>query len=172
MNVENQPAGAEYPAAFLKAAETLLAHEGGYCDAAADPGGETKYGISARQYPHLDIKSLTRAQAIAIYYRDWWRRFRFSELPAAAGAKLFDLAVNMGPENAVRCLQRALRACGRRLADDGVLGAATIAAAMAADEPALTAALRSEAAAHYRLLAALDKSREEFLAGWLNRAYG
>jgi lysozyme family protein len=170
--VDNQPAGAGYPTAFLRAAETLLAHEGGYSDNAADPGGETKYGISAREYPHLDIKSLTREQAIEIYYRDWWRRFHFYELPATAGAKLFDLAVNMGPANAVRCLQRALRACGRRLIDDGALGAETIAAAAAADEQALMAALKSEAAAYYRVLAALDGPRDEFLAGWLNRAYG
>jgi len=173
MAAENQSAKKKYPAAFIRAAEALLDHEGGYSNNAADPGGETKFGISRREYPHLNIKSLTREQAIEIYYRDWWRRFHFSELPETAGAKLFDLAVNMGPANAVRCLQRALRACGRRVGDDGALGAETIAAAAAADEKTLIAALRSEAAAYYRLLAISERdgAGREFLGGWLNRAY-
>lgn len=157
----------------MRAIAATLAHEGGYSDNPADPGGETKYGISRREYPHLDIKSLTREQAIGIYYRDWWLRFSFSRLPEAAGAKLFDLAVNIGPANAVRCLQRASRACGRMLADDGVLGPETIAAAFAADQNALLAALRSEAAGYYRSLAISEggSAGSEFLAGWLNRAY-
>lgn len=173
MSAENQPDEHKYPAAFTRAIATTLRHEGGYSDNPADPGGETKYGISRRQYPHLDIKSLTRAQAVEIYYRDWWLRFDFSRLPETAGAKVFDLAVNIGPANAVRCLQRASRACGHRLDDDGALGPRTLAAVFAADRNALLAALRSEAAGYYRALA-ISKGRgtaDEFLAGWLKRAY-
>jgi len=36
---------------------------------------------------------------------------------------------------------------------------------------ALMAALRSEAAGYYRALAARDGRNDEFLRGWLNRAY-
>ena len=36
---------------------------------------------------------------------------------------------------------------------------------------ALMAALRSEAAGYYRILAALDHRDEQFIRGWLNRAY-
>lgn len=40
------------------------------------------------------------------------------------------------------------------------------------NEPALMAALRSELAAHYRLVAANQGKRDQaFLKGWLNRAY-
>lgn len=172
MSAEDQSALHRYPAAFAKAVAVVLAHEGGYSANPADPGGETKYGISRREYPDLDIKSLNREQAIEIYYRDWWTRFHFARLPEPAAAKLFDLAVNMGPANAVRCLQRALRACGRRIDDDGALGPETIAAAAAADPNALVAALRSEAAGHYRSLAiSKETDRGLFLAGWLDRAY-
>ena len=165
-----------YPPAFERAIARLLGDEGGSVDNPADPGGATKFGISRREYPDLDIAALTRAEAIAIYYRDWWQRYRYSDLPGPIGAKLFDLAVNIGPEHAMRCLQRALRACGRRVAEDGVMGRATAAAAAGANQLALAAALRAEAAGYYRTLAALERGRRdggdrEFLSGWLNRAY-
>jgi lysozyme family protein len=165
-----------YPPAFERAIARLLGDEGGYVDNPADPGGETKFGITRREYPDVDIAALTRAEAVAIYYRDWWQRYSYSELPGAIAAKLFDLAVNIGPDHAVRCLQRALRACGRRVTEDGTLGRATTTAAGAANQLALIAALRAEAAGYYRALAALERGRRaggdrEFLTGWLNRAY-
>jgi lysozyme family protein len=162
-----------YPQAFLDAVAKVLAHEGGYSNSAADAGGRTKFGISEREYPQLDIQSLTREQAIRIYYHDWWQRYRYADLPVEIGTKLFDLAVNMGPADATRCLQRALRACRGKTEEDGVLGSETRKAAAGADKPALMAALRSEAACHYRLIAArgTNPGGHEFLAGWLNRAY-
>jgi lysozyme family protein len=171
-NTYLQPAGS-YPPAFARAVALLLVDEGGYSCNPADPGGETNFGISKRQYPQTDIKSLTRDDAIAIYFRDWWRRFCYSDLPGPIGAKLFGLAVNMGPAHAARCLQRALRACGRPVDEDALVGASTRAAAAAANQLALIAALRSEAAGYYRLLAANEhpNSATEFLNGWLNRAY-
>ena len=165
-----------YPPAFTRAIARLLGDEGGYVDNPADPGGETKFGITKRQYPDLDIAALTRTDAVAIYYRDWWQRYRYSELPGPIAAKLFDLAVNIGPDHAVRCLQRALRACGRRVTEDGALGRATTTGVGAANQLAMLAALRAEAAGYYRALAALERGRRaggdrEFLDGWLNRAY-
>ncbi|SRR5579875_151324 len=165
-----------YSHAFLKALELLLRDEGSYATCAGDPGGPTKFGISARQYPNLDIAQLTIAEAAAIYYRDWWQRFDFGSLPEAIGAKLFNLAVNMGPHEAVLCIQRALRACRHAVSEDGALGAQTRAAIARADGAALMAALRSEAAGYYRLTVAVsaahgDRQPERFLEGWLKRAY-
>jgi lysozyme family protein len=167
-----EPAGS-YPPAFARAVALLLVAEGGYSCNPADPGGETNFGICKREYPHTDIKSLTRDDAIAIYFRDWWRRYCYSDLPGPIGAKLFGLAVNMGPERATRCLQRALRACGRRVEEDALVGDATRAAAAAVNQIALMAALRSEAAGYYRLLVASKQQNRssQFLNGWLNRAY-
>jgi lysozyme family protein len=166
-----------YPPAFVRAVNRLLVNEGGYINNSSDRGGETKYGICKRDYPAVDIALLKREQAIEIYYRDWWVRFRYSALPGPIGAKLFDLAVNIGPEPATRCLQRALRACGQRVEEDGALGTETSRGAAAANQLVLMAALRSEAAGHYRLVARRDGGRSgdeddnEFLRGWLNRAY-
>lgn len=165
-----------YSPEFVAAVNRVLGDEGGIETAPGDPGGITRFGISAREYPTLDIANLTRAGAIAIYYRDYWRPFGFDAAPGAIAAKIFDLAVNVGPAHAIGCLQRALRAVGRRVTEDNVLGPETAAAAHAAEPLALMAATRSEAAGYYRVMAAFARDAgpdgdQEFLAGWLNRAY-
>ena len=166
----------KYTPEFLIAVDRVLLNEGGYSSNPADPGGATNFGISARQHPGLDIAALTRDAAIKIYWREWWLKFGFARLPAAAAAKTFDLAVNIGPAHAIECLQRALRACGHRVSEDGSLGAETTLASARADAVALISALRSEAASYYRVTAALARgprqnADREFLTGWLNRAY-
>ena len=92
-------------------------------------------------------------------------------LPEAIAIKVFDLAVNLGSRTAVKCLQRALQACGLRVVIDGILGTETCGAARQADRKALIAALRSEAAGEYRLLVARHSDQIVFQGGWLNRAY-
>jgi hypothetical protein len=66
-----------YSSRFLKAFERIIYHEGGYANNASDLGGETKYGISKRSYPHLDIKNLTLDQARQIYYFDFWIKGKY-----------------------------------------------------------------------------------------------
>ena len=61
---------------FDRAFRFLIGEEGGYSADPHDPGGETKFGISKRAYPQLDIKSLTLDQAKAIYRRDYWDRLQ------------------------------------------------------------------------------------------------
>jgi lysozyme family protein len=172
----DESADRSYPENFASAVDRVLRDEGGYASNPADPGGPTKFGISAREYPDLDIAALTRDDAIAIYYRDWWMRFDFGRLPGPIAAKCFDLAINIGALHAIRCVQRALRACGRQVAEDGLLGDETVRAAAAAEPLAILAALRSEAAGYYRATSALSRGLRadgdrEFLDGWLNRAY-
>lgn len=160
--------------AFTRAVAVVLAHEGGLADDPRDPGGITKYGIALASYPALGpdgIRALTLDQAAAIYRRDWWNRYGYGAFDPAIGAKLLDLAVNVGASAAHRCLQRALRACGMDVVEDGVLGPATrqAVAAIAADR--LMPALRSEAAGHYRLLVSARPADRAFEDGWLVRAY-
>ena len=161
----------EYSAEFLVAVQGVLAEEGGDSSNPADAGGVTRFGISARAHPGLDIATLTRDGAVKIYWNEWWLRFGFEQLPAAIAVKTFDLAVNMGGSNAIECLQRALRASGVPVTEDGAMGPATALAAARADPAALMSAMRSEFAAHYRLIAAKQNRDQEFLKGWLNRAY-
>ena len=104
---------------FSKYIERILGHEGGYSNRSpsADPGGETKWGISKRSYPNLDIKNLERWQAIDIYRRDFWTPVASLTPDSALQYQLLDTAINSGMGNATRMLQRALG-----VADDGHFG--------------------------------------------------
>ena len=102
---------------FEQAIERVLGHEGAYTPGKDDPGGETKWGISKRSYPSLNIKAMERPEAIHIYHRDFWRRINADKLPDGVAYQLLDFAINSGIETAVRHLQRALG-----VADDGHWG--------------------------------------------------
>ena len=108
---------------FLLVINRVLSHEGGYVHDKNDPGGETQWGISKRSYPSVSIKELTRNQAIAIYYRDFWLKAHCEELSDGAGYQLMDSAVNSGISQSIRFMQRAVG-----VADDGVYGPVTLAA--------------------------------------------
>jgi lysozyme family protein len=173
-----------YPPAFLDAVAAVLHIEGGYVCNPADPGGETKFGISKRSYPNVDIKNLTPEAATAIYFADFWQKFALSDLPPEIAAKVFNVGVDIYIPPAIVCLQRACRACGGPPLDEtGIIDANTKAVVAGtierqfgvgpgAGEIVLMAALRSELAAHYRLVAANQGKRDQaFLKGWLGRAY-
>lgn len=108
---------------FEIAIERVLAHEGGYVNDPRDRGGETKFGISKRAHPELDIKAITRERAKAIYRADYWDPLPLEHLSGAAAFQLFDFAVHHGPRAAIAALQRAIGVKG-----DGVVGNVTIAA--------------------------------------------
>lgn len=62
-----------------------------------DPGGETNFGICKKSYPELDIKNLTKEQAITIYKRDYWDKLHCDGYTNVRFRwKLFDIAVNQG----------------------------------------------------------------------------
>lgn len=102
---------------FDKYIERVLGHEGGYVFHPADPGGETKWGISKRSFPHVNIKELTREQAINIYRKEFWNNIDGDKLPDSIAFQVLDAAVNHGCGNAIRFLQRAIG-----VADDGHFG--------------------------------------------------
>lgn len=102
---------------FDLAFDRLMGHEGNYSNDPNDPGGETRWGISKRSYPHLAIASLSRDDAKKIYRRDFWDRIHGDKLHDGVAFQLFDFAVNSGIETAVRYFQRALG-----VADDGQFG--------------------------------------------------
>ncbi|MDR2067383.1 MAG: hypothetical protein LBP41_00110 [Holosporaceae bacterium] len=161
-----------YSSKFLKAFEYLMYHEGGYVNDKQDAGGETKFGISKRSYPHLDIKNLTQDQARQIYFADFWLKIKCEDIvDENVAIKLFDLAVHAGIPQAVKLIQRALRAAGTQVTEDGIIGSATLAAVNKADQTDLLAALKSEAAGYYRLIANANPSQQRFIEGWLSRAY-
>jgi lysozyme family protein len=146
---------------FDEAFEKLIAHEGGYVNDPRDPGGETKFGISKRSYPHEDIKALTLARAKEIYHRDFWAACGIDGLPPAARFDVFDTAVNSGRGTAIRLMQKALN-----VAEDGRIGPITMNAIVAADESRFVARF----GAHRLLFFASLSTFATFGRGWTRRA--
>jgi lysozyme family protein len=121
--------------------ERILGSEGGFTLDDTDPGnwtggdvgiGEllgTKYGISAAQYPHLDILNLTITDAARIYRDDYLKPLGVGRFRDGVAFQLFDLAVNSGPGRAIRLLQQAVG-----VVPDGEVGPITLAALRAREE--------------------------------------
>jgi hypothetical protein len=81
---------------FEKALAFVLRWEGGYSNDPHDPGGETKFGISKRSYPDVNIKDLTRESAAQLYRRDYWSVMGCDQRLPDIGLVVFDSAVNCG----------------------------------------------------------------------------
>jgi len=157
-------------AKFELSIETILKHEGGYVHDKDDPGGETNFGISKRQYPNLDIAKLTLEAAKEIYQRDYWKYNEIISQPVAT--KVFDMAVNMGHSRAHRILQEALQNIGEPVRIDGALGPQTIKAANRSDYEELLKEIRILMAVNYAQIALARPTTRKFLYNWMRRAAG
>lgn len=107
---------------FETVVHMVLEHEGGYVNHPSDPGGETKYGISKRAYPDVDIAELTKDDAADLYKRDYWDRIKGDDLPVGVACVVMDYAVNSGISRASKALQSV---CGITNGD-GIIGPATL----------------------------------------------
>ena len=149
---------------FEQAFDVLLGHEGGFVDHPSDPGGATKWGITAavaRAHGYQGpMQDLPVAVARGIAKIAYWDTVRADLLPAAVRYAVFDAAYHSGPGQAVRWLQRALG-----VADDGVIGPKTLQAVAAADARALLMRLLS---VRLRFLTGL-KTWPAFGKGWARR---
>lgn len=71
-------------------------------------GGETKFGISKKTFPDVDIKSLSQEDATKIYEKEYWNKIQGEKLPRAVGKTVMDHAVLSGQSTAVKTLQGIL----------------------------------------------------------------
>ena len=161
---------------FKKAFEEIIGIEGGYVNDVHDKGGETKYGISKRAYPQLNIKSLTLEGAKNIYYNDYWFVLKLDYIDNyKIQAELFDTAVNMGVYKAQTILQDALNLMNRNqknykdLIVDGVIGNKTIQAYNKVDKDILFKVLNGLQFMNYVRICERDKTQERFFNGWMKR---
>ena len=151
---------------FEEIIEQVLEHEGGYVNDPTDLGGETKYGITKRFYPDVDIKNLTEEQAKEIYKRDYWDKNRVESLPENLWHIYFDMCVNMGKRTAVKVLQRAANNKGRDIDVDGGLGPATIGALKGVELDRV----RAFRVKYYVDLITAKPEQEKFYLGWFRRS--
>jgi lysozyme family protein len=108
---------------FAAAFAIIVGAEGGYTNNPADPGGETKYGISKRAYPDEDIVNLTLERAQELYKRDYWDKLNCDGMPWELALINFDCAVNQGIGIA-RAIQRLAKDASEFQAERGMRYAA------------------------------------------------
>lgn len=149
---------------FDKCFDRLIGHEGGYVNHPEDPGGETNWGITKRtamaEGYNGSMRAMTRDQAKAIYRKAFWERYKCEQLPKALAFQFFDVAVNSGFGNASRMLQRAVD-----VADDGVIGAVTLAKIKQTDENDILLRFNAERLSFYTKLSTFNT----FGRGWVRR---
>jgi len=154
-------AGHEYDSAFVVSENVP-----------GDGGGVTKWGIDAADHPGIDIENLTLEEATTIYHDGEWTAIQGDTLPAGIDTAVFDEAVNTGVRESVILLQRALYGLGYRLAVDGALGPATMAAVVKQaqiDSAGLISQLLAMRRQYYQEIVADRPGDAGFLQGWLNR---
>jgi lysozyme family protein len=88
-----------------KMIDVILSNEGGYVNDPLDVGGETNFGISKRSYPGLIISKLTKEDAAAIYFSDYYSPLKCEDLPLGIALHHLDMGVNAGLSVAKNILQ-------------------------------------------------------------------
>jgi lysozyme family protein len=172
---------------FEKALRFVLESEGGFVNRIEDKGGPTNLGITLKTLQQAykdfdygdfnddgivdieDIKSLDESKAAVIYKRYFWDVIKGDELPSKVDYVTFDSAVNHGPRNAGKFLQKAINRQKDSLVVDGIIGNMTLLALQNVGIESLVLDILRERDIFYRKIVAQDPSQEIFLKGWLNR---
>lgn len=102
-------AGAKPTSAADRAINSVLRNEDATLSGQVtnDTGGVTKYGISSKAFPGLDVANLSLADAKAIYKTEYWDPIGGDSLPAALQATALDAAINQGVGNAKKWLAQS-----------------------------------------------------------------
>lgn len=192
------------PDLFNQLAPGLLKLEGAsaFTNLAADRGGPTRWGITARKLGesrHLgrdataaEVQALGEAEALTIYRLDFWLRPRLDAVAAVSlriAAEMLESGVNLGAGWPPARLQAVLNLLNRRGRDypdlvvDGDLGAASMGALQAlirlrgasTAERVVLNGLNGEQYGHYKALLTAggpNGAQEEFAVGWLANRLG
>lgn len=147
--------------------DKIIAREGGakVTKDPDDPGGTTKFGISQRAYPNLDIENLSYAEAREIYLQDYIVKPGFHLVTNLKTREmLVDFGVHSGPVTAIKQVQKILG-----LAPDGKLGPKTIAAIDALAPDKLHKALTIARVVFLARQIQTTPSKIKYLTGWVSR---
>jgi len=149
--------------------------QGGYTDDPKDAGGETKWGISKRANPDVNIKDLTYKQAVELYRTRYYTPYIDLIMSENVAFKLFDMGVLCGPITALKVLQETVVKEGKlTLAIDGKLGPITLTAVhmtmATAGEREFYAAYVDRLKKRFFWIAVRKPWNKKFLKGWYNRA--
>lgn len=81
---------------FKKSIDLLFKLEGYESDNPHDIGGFTRYGISQKYHPHINVPKLTKEDATQIYLDEYWIPSGCDELGYPFDTVVFIQAVNLG----------------------------------------------------------------------------
>lgn len=119
---------------FERILSHVLKHEGGWANHPNDPGGATMKGVIQRVYDgyrdrksrgRRSVRHIEQDELLDIYRAQYWQPVRGDDLPDGIDLCVFDAAVNSGPTQAARWLQRALG-----VPADGHIGEGTLTACL------------------------------------------
>lgn len=152
--------------------DLMIKSEGGYVHDPRDGGGETNWGVTRAAWGEYlgrpvrdgEMRALTVDNVKPFYKAHYWDRCRCDSLPAGVDYLVFDFAVNAGPGQAIKLLQRAAGVTA-----DGIIGPGTLGAVNAADPNALLEGFSDRKEAFYRGIVERRPDQERFLHGWLSR---
>jgi len=155
-------------AEFNEAVEILLKHEGGYVHDPNDPGGETNFGISKAQYPHVNIKGLTPQKAKEIYYNDFWLKNGLNGIVSQKSANFaLDTLVQHGQGG--RLIQQGINKAGGHVTVDNKVGSKTIAGINSVNSDRFVYEGVGVRKGYYNSLIARTPSLAKFKKGWYRR---
>ena len=166
---------------FNIAVGLTLINEGGYENNPNDSGnwtggkvgeGElkgTKYGISAAEFPTLDIVNMTEAEAQVIYKSKYWLVLYEAIKDQFVTNKLFDLGVLFGQGTAIKILQTVLQPQFSDVKVDEIFGPATLAAVNGADPHSLLLAYKTAFVSRAIQTGAQNPNDRPFVSGWIRR---
>jgi lysozyme family protein len=162
--------------------DDIIRREGGFSNHKQDRGGATKYGITletlskwrGRPTGIENVKRLTKTEAADIYRAEYFDRPLINYLPAQLQPVVFDMAVNMGPRQAIKILQTVISKFVLKMNVDGFIGKETINntedVLSVVGAKYLLSKITDERIKFYRGIVNRDPSQDVFLAGWENRA--
>lgn len=158
---------------FNYAVNFLLSNEGGYSNLTQDKGGATNFGITTHFEPGVDIKALTREDAIKIYKSKYWDG---TQIPFINDnflrTKFFDTSILMGYHAATILLQRALQATGLEVLDDGIFGKKTLKNVNECKNSfGLQWAFIAHISNYIKDIVERDPTQKVFLQGWMARIH-
>jgi len=126
-----------------------------------DSGGLTKFGISQKSFPKLDIRNLTEQQAIDIYKKRYCDPCNVELIhDELLAIHIFDFAVTSGVSKSVKTIQKIVG-----VKQDGVIGPNTLANINGNHDYAQE--FIASRASYYKSIGFGKNSK--FLKGWLNR---
>lgn len=99
------PANSNFSTKFLRAHPVTAGWEGTWSNHPADRGGKTMYGVTeavfwqwldSRAQARRPVRSITEAEALSIYFSNYWRKAGCEALFPGVDLATYDAAVNSG----------------------------------------------------------------------------